>query len=144
MRLLDAYLTLNDPSRAMFNVRLGLTVTELLESHHVQRAVIDKVERIAVQTADAYIAREVLGSLSTDVRHEVRAALYRTVDQAGLGRPMKTVQVRHIMGAVESATTSLAASLAPARALRRRNRKDSSSSNSRGYRPCHSPIAATA
>jgi len=119
-RLPDAYLALDDPGRAMFNVRLGLTVGELIETHDDQRAVIGKVERIAVQTADAYIAREVLSSPATDLRREVHAKLRRTIDQASLGHPLGTAQVRQLTDAVEWAGTSLAASLASARALRRR------------------------
>ncbi len=113
-RLTDSYLALSDPGNDMFSARLGLTVAELSDSRNGRHAVIDKVERIALQTADAYIAREVLTSPATDVRHEAGATLRRTVDQAGLGHPLGTTQVRQLMSAVESAATSLASSLASA------------------------------
>jgi hypothetical protein len=111
-----AYLAIDDPGHAMFAARLGLTVAELSDGHGSQQAVIDKVKRIAIQAADAYIAREVLTSpAAAFITRETRTTLRGTVHRAGLGNPLTTPQQQQLMNSISSAATTLAAALIPVR-----------------------------
>ncbi len=85
-----AYLTIDDPGHAMFAARLGLTVAELSDGHGGQQAVIDKVKRIAIQAADAYIAREVLSSPAAAlISHQTRTVLTAPSTAPASGNPSR-------------------------------------------------------
>jgi hypothetical protein len=111
-----AYLATDDPHHPMFTARLGLTIAELTDGHDGQQAVIAKVAHTAIQTADAYIARELLTSpVAGLTTRETRTVLQGTIRRAGLAHPLTTAQLEQLTHSVSSATTALQASLNPIR-----------------------------
>jgi hypothetical protein len=56
----------------MFTACLGLTVAELAAPHDSQSGVVSKVTRIAAQSRDAYVAREILSSPRRQAGHSPR------------------------------------------------------------------------
>ena len=110
----DIYLAIEYRGHAMFTAQLGLTVAELSDGHDSQHAVIDKVKRIAVQAADAYVAREVLSSPAAAlITRQTRTMLRGTVRRSRPRAPA-TGSAATTASSIATAATTLAASLASA------------------------------
>jgi hypothetical protein len=96
----------------MFTACLSLTVAELTAPHDSRSRVVSKVTRIAAQSRDAYVAREILSSPARPlVPQDTLTRLRGTVCQSGLGQPLTAAQNRRLTGSVLSATAALAAVL---------------------------------
>jgi len=112
----DGYLTFDDPGQSMFTTRLGLTIAELAAGHSCASAVTGRVTCIAIQSDDAYVAREVLTSPAADlISSETLARLDGKVREAGLGHPLSTAQLQQLTDGMTSATKALTAELASIR-----------------------------
>jgi hypothetical protein len=108
----SAFLALNDPDHAMFMACLGLTAAELAVPDNGQPAVISEITRIAAQSRDAYIAREVLSSpVAPIVRKQSITQLHGIVRQSGLGRPLTQEQRQRLTTSARAATSALMAGL---------------------------------
>jgi hypothetical protein len=93
----------------MFAACLGLTAAELAAPHD-GLPVVSKVTHIAVQSGDAYVAREILGSPARPlVPQEALRQLRAMVWMSGLGQPLTAEQSRHLTSSVQSAAATLAA-----------------------------------
>jgi hypothetical protein len=112
--LARTYLALDEPGHAMFTACLGLTVAELTAPHDSRSGVVSKVTRIAAQSRDAYVAREILSSPARPlVPQDALTQLHGTVCQSGLGHPLTAAQGRRLASSVLSAAAALAAGLPP-------------------------------
>ena len=112
-RLADGYLAFDHQDHGMFTARLGLTIAELAGGHDCASAVTGKVTGIAIQSDDAYIAREILTSPTADlISCETQARLDGKVREAGLGHPLTTAQLQQLASGMTSATKALTAALA--------------------------------
>jgi hypothetical protein len=108
----SAFLAFSDPGHAMFAACLGLTAAELAAPDDGQRAVTSAITRIATQSGDAYIAREILASPVAPLVPRGSAARLRTaVLQSGLGRPLTPEQGRQLATSARIATSAIEAGL---------------------------------
>jgi hypothetical protein len=108
--LTRTYLALDQTSHVMFAARLGLIVAELIAPRDSRAAVVTNVTRIAAQSSDAYVAREILTSPARRlVPKETLTQLNGTVHQSSLGQPLTAAQSRRLTTSARSATAALAA-----------------------------------
>ena len=105
----STYLGLDDPDHPMFMACLGLAAGELAVPGDSQHAILSEVARIATQSQDAYIARELLSSpVSPGTRPQALAQLREMVRQSGLGQLLTADQSRLLSEAVASSAAVLA------------------------------------
>jgi hypothetical protein len=113
--MVDAYLALDPvPEHAVFHVRLGLSVVDL--AHHTQdtQPVIRMIERSALDSADAYAARDASTNRTPSPLTAAAAqTLDKTIGAAGLGTPIPPRLLDNLMQSVQSSETALARALTP-------------------------------
>lgn len=112
--MIDAYLALDPvPEHAAFHVRLGLSVADLAHHTHDTQPVIRMIEHSALDSADAYAARDARthrtpSSLTDTAAHN----LDQTIRSAGLGTTMPPRLLDNLMQSVQKSETALARALA--------------------------------
>ncbi|MGH8922006.1 MAG: hypothetical protein ACRD0H_27295, partial [Actinomycetes bacterium] len=109
--MVDAYLALDPvPEYAVFHIRLGLSVADLA---HDTQPVIRMIERSALDSGDAYAARDACTNRTPSPLTEVAAhALNKTVRAAGLGTTMPLRLLDDLMESVQRSETALTCTLA--------------------------------
>jgi hypothetical protein len=106
--MVDTYLSLApEPDHAGFQARLGLTVADLTSGHALP-PVAHKIERIAADTVDAYIARDVLTSpTALPLPEPTFRVLRETVRAAGLGTTMPPDLLGSLMLSIKAVEAAL-------------------------------------
>jgi hypothetical protein len=111
--MVNTYLALDPvPEHAVFHVRLGLSVADLAHHTHDTHPVIRMTERSALDSGDAYAARDARTNRTPSPLTEAAAhALDKTVRAAGLGTTMPPRLLDNLMHSVQSCETALARAL---------------------------------
>ncbi|MGQ0774862.1 MAG: hypothetical protein ACT4NY_10685 [Pseudonocardiales bacterium] len=112
--MVNAYLALDPvPEHAVFHVRLGLSVADLARHTHDTHPVIRMTEHSALDSGDAYAARDARTNRTPSPLTEAAAhALDKAVRAAGLGTTMPPPLLDNLMHSVQSCETALARALA--------------------------------
>ncbi len=115
--MLSTYLAINhEPEHGVFHLRLGLTVYDLITGIRDTAPVTRIVERIALRTADAYSAREILTNQPPIPLSAASAANFEaTMHAANLGMVMPPEQLTQLHRAVQISEAAISDYLFPSR-----------------------------
>jgi len=110
--MVNAYLALDPvPEHAVFQVQLGLSVADLAHHTHDTQPVIRMIERVALDAADAYAARD--ARTNRTLTEAAAHALDKTIQTASLGTTIPPPLLDHLMQALQKSETARALTPGP-------------------------------